>query len=592
MTTYLLDDYDQGAPGAGVRGRAVLELPYGSLHENLQKQITPPTPEGVVGLVPSSDGEGRYELSQPAGDRSQATLDALFPPKELGRWHKDIAAGEANVHYKTDIALPPNGELEFEVQGSRALHIVAGDNTVMRVPITKTNIGLDVGEAVTVSQFGSDLRNIVYVNGKLVATRVSNNTVRMYELTLEPPQTNFLGSVQGISSIKCMTALSDNTIYAIDDSDRLFKFHLGTFRATLVRQLSGGWFSTVVPETLCSIGDNMFVVCAYSGVINTFDISGRPVVGIIDHTRGTIKQHGIPWSDTLVYYTGVNGYKEMAGMTTHKVGATGDWGLFAARKGGDGEVLHVRIDDPSDPTATEPGSTGGDLGIANRALKGLFDSPTEPGILLVGHDSFLAHAEPGAGDAKAAGNFVLDATDQYFFGHKDGIITAGAVDEGASFNPLVIRNRPIQQGRRIPILAHGDHNLGLGQVVANLPVVRQLTHAWEYTDKLIFTFGVFYGGPSGFINTWKHFAKQREVSLHHYNGVGVFHVTFEGSSSLAARSDRTDAYQGLQYYDMNWDLRVTFEAANKKQLKFIPRTSEGQAGTDVGIQLYSIEIER
>ena len=592
MPTALLDLYDAAAPGAGITGRSIKELPAAAMAESLQNRIVPPSPPNAAGLVPATDGEGSYELSRPAADRTQDTLDALFPPKELGRWHKDIAAGEADTHFKTGIAVPPNGELEFEVQGGRALHIVAGDNTILRVPITTTNIGLDVGTAVSVGQYGSDLRNIVYVNGKLIATRVANKIVRIYELTLDPPQSHYIGTMQGISSIKCMAALPDNTLYAIDDSDRLFKFHLGTFRATLVRQIAGGWFSTVVPETLCNIDNTLFAVCAFSGVINTFDISGRPVLGIINPTTGSIKQHGIPFGDSLAYYTGANGYKEVAGMTAHKAGAEAKWALFLARKGGDGEILRVRIDDPSDPTSTQPGSTGGSLDIANRALKGMFDSPTTPGMLLVGHDPFLALSEPGAGDAKAAGNFVLDATDQYFFGHKDGEITAGAISDTTSLNPLIVRNRPIQQGRRIPILAHGDHNIGVGKVLANLPVVRPLLHAWEYMDKTIITFGVYYGGPSGLIDTWKHFAKQRALSLRHYNGVAKFNFDLEGSWSLKNRAARNDAWQGLEKFDMRWLLRIEFDASNKKQLKFLPFTNVDESGGDVGFQIYSIDIER
>ena len=596
MPTALLDLYDAAAPGAGITGRSIKELPAAAMAESLQNRIVPPSPPNAAGLVPSTDGEGSYELSRPAADRTQDTLDALFPPKELGRWHKDIAAGEADTHFKTGIAVPPNGELEFEVQGGRALHIVAGDNTILRVPITTTNIGLDVGTAVSVGQYGSDLRNIVYVNGKLIATRVANKIVRIYELTLDPPQSHYIGTMQGISSIKCLAALPDNTLYAIDDSDRLFKFHLGTFRATLVRQLAGGWFSTVVPETLCNIDNTLFAVCAFSGVVNTFDISGRPVLGIINPTTGSIKQHGIPFGDSLAYYTGANGYKEVAGMTAHKAGAEAKWDLFLARKGGDGEILRVRIDDPSDPTSTQPGSTGGSLDIANRALKGMFDSPTTPGMLLVGHDPFLALSEPGAGDAKAAGNFVLDATDQYFFGHKDGEITAGAISDTTSLNPLIVRNRPIQQGRRVPVLVHKDHNVGVNHAIGDLPIVRPILHPWEFTDKIHLHFGFFYEGPSGLINTWKHFAYQREVWLHPYNGVAFFTLILNGHTAMRNRRDdeggRNDAYGGIAYTDFGWHLRLIFESAHRNQIKMLPSSDSAQASTDVGFQIYSIHIER
>lgn len=109
---------------------------------------------------------------------------------------------------------------------------------------------------------------------------------------------------------------------------------------------------------------------------------------------------------------------------------------------------------------------------------------------------------------------------------------------------------------------------------------------------MIITFGVYYGGPSGLIDTWKHFAKQRALSLRHYNGVAKFNFDLEGSWSLENRAPRNDAWQGLQEFDMQWLLRIEFDASNKKQLKFLPFTNVDESGGDVGFQIYSIEIER
>ena len=102
--------------------------------------------------------------------------------------------------------------------------------------------------------------------------------------------------------------------------------------------------------------------------------------------------------------------------------------------------------------------------------------------------------------------------------------------------------------------------------------------------------------PSGLINTWKHFAYQREVWLHPYNGVAFFTLILNGHTAMRNRRDdeggRNDAYGGIAYTDFGWHLRLIFESAHRNQIKMLPSSDSAQASTDVGFQIYSIHIER